>query len=272
MKHSRHCVHCSVFRILLLAVGFTMWCPNPVLATTVLGPDGGPGGNPFRFDCPTGSYLVGFQGKAVTLIDRVQPLCAPWMHSANIFGPFSVGPTYGDSRRGNTFFSTCNDSSVKNRAITKWAVYFFSSDSKHVSVVIGDCNSVTSPRGPIRGWTLGHFSPKDLINTQNVNYECPFGELAAGIHGRKAEFIDAIGFICRPFPPPKPPMAATKVNPITKAPPPSSPPTSIAPPPPPPSSSATQMKRSSSMFSTRGVEGQEAGSSPAEEKEPAKKP
>lgn len=271
MKHSRHYVHCSVFRILLLAVGFTMLCPNLVLAETVLGPNGGPGGNTFRFDCPKGSYIVGFQGKAVTLIDRMQPLCAPWMHSANIFGPFSVGPTFGDSRKGRTFFSTCNDSSVKNRAITSWTVYFFGSGSKHVSVVIGNCSSVASPRGPTRGWTLGQFSPKDLIDTEDVSHECPFGELVTGIHGRKAEFIDAIGFICRQFPP-KPPLPfETNVIPNVKVP--TLPPSSIAPPPPPPSSSAaTQMKRSPSMIMRRGVDEKEASSETPAPTEPAKKP
>lgn len=267
MTHAFHKRFRIALSSLMLGAGLALACPNLARAT-VLGPDGGTGGVPFRWECPKGSYFVGFQGKAITLIDRMQPLCAPWMHSANIFGPFSVGPTFGDSRKGQTFFSTCNDSSVKNRAIASWTVYFFSSGSKHVSVVIGDCRSVASPRGPNRGWTLGQFSPKDLINTKDVSHECPFGELVTGIHGRKAEFIDAIGFICRPFPP-KPLLPfETNVNPNAKAP--TLPPSSIAPPPPPPSSSApAQMNRSSSMFTTRGVDEKEAGS---ETPEPAKKP
>lgn len=50
------------------------------------------------------------------------------------------------------------------------------------------------------------------------------------------------------------------------------PPPSVMQAPPPSSSAPAQRNRSSSMFTTRGVEGKRAGSAPAEQTEPAKKP
>lgn len=249
MEDSRQQRHRLVLSALFFVSGLILAGPNLAFATD-LGPDGGTGGNPFRFECPKGSYIVGFQARAGEWIDRIQPICAPWMHNANMFGPTTVGPSFGQSRGGRTDVTNCNDSSVKNRAITRWAVYFLRSDSKLVALIIGDCNSVASPRGPLKGWTVGHSTTNYFPNT--ASHECPFGELVTGNHGRQGLYIDAIGLICRPFPP-KPPLPfETNVHSNAKAS--SSPPSSFAQPPPPSSSATTQMKRSPSMVMPRGIE------------------
>jgi hypothetical protein len=262
--------HGLVLSALVLLSGLLLAAPNFAFATD-LGPDGGPGGNPFRFECPKGSYIVGFQAKTGEWIDRLQPICAPWLPNNNSFGPITVGPSFGQSRGGQTDVTNCNDSGVTNRAITRLDVLFLRSVSKLVALIFGDCNSVTSPRGPLKGWAVGHSKTSYFPNS--ATYECPFGELVTGIHGRHGLYIDAIGITCRPFPP-KPALPfETNVNPNAIAP--SQAPSPLAPPSTQQSGSATtQMKRSPSMIVPRGVEGTDAtnsetvGTSPEPEKKP----
>lgn len=248
MDDSRQQRHRLVLSALVLVSGLLLTGPHVVFATD-LGPDGGPGGTPFRFECPKGSYIVGFQAKTGEWIDRLQPICAPWIPNSNSFGPFTVGPSFGQSRGGQTDVTNCNDSSVRNRAITRLDILFLRSVSKLVAIIFGDCNSVTSPRGPLKGWTVGHSKTSYFPNS--ATYECPFGELVAGVHGRAGLFIDAIGITCRPFPPKPSPPFETKVNPNAIAP--SQAPSPLAP-PPPPNSAATQMKRAPSMIMPRAIE------------------
>lgn len=268
MGNSRPPNHRLVLSALIFGSGLIMADPRLSFATDI-GPDGGSGGNPFRFECPRGSYIVGFQAKAGEWIDRLQPMCAPWMPNSNSFGPITVGPSFGQSRGGQTDVTNCNDGTVKNRAIARWAVYFLRSDSKLVALIFGDCNSVTPPRSPLKGWTVGHTNTNYFPNS--ASHECPFGELVTGIHGRQGLYIDAIGLICRPFPP-KPALPFdTKVNPNAIAP--SQATSPLAPPPAPSNSATTQMKRSPSMIMPRGVEGRDdtegketVGTSPEPEK------
>lgn len=249
MDDSRQQRHGLVLSALFCVSALILADPHVAFATD-LGPDGGLGGNPFRFECPKGSYIVGFQAKTGEWIDRLQPVCAPWIPHSNSFGPITVGPSFGQSRGGTTDVTNCNDGTIKNRAISRWAVYLLRSDSKLVALIFGDCNSVTSPRGPLKGWTVGHSKTNYFPNT--ASHECPFGELVTGIHGRQGLYIDAIGLICRPFPP-KPTLPFdTKVNPNAIAPSPA--PSPLAPPPPPNNSAASQMKRSPSMIMPRGIE------------------
>jgi hypothetical protein len=187
------------------------------------------------------------------------------MPNANGFGPITLGPSFGQSRGGQTDVTNCNDSGVKNRAIIRLDVLFLRSVSKLVAVIFGDCNSVTSPRAPLKGWMVGHSQTSYFPNS--ASYECPFGELVTGIHGRHGLYIDAIGLICRPFPP-KPTLPFdTKVNPNAIAP--TQAPSPLAPPPPPNNNATTQMKRSPSMIMPRG-EGKGGKPSDQAADEPAK--
>jgi len=267
MTHSHDHILRLSLPMLFLVLGLALVRPDLALATD-FGPDGGPGGNPFRFECPKGSYLVGFQGKAGEWIDRLQAMCAPWMHNANIFGPPTIGPPIGDSRGGRTVVGTCNDSRVKNRAIRDWLVEFLRSDNKFVARISLECITV-GPPGPGRNFELGSLTPMPHF-LDTALHVCPVGEVATGIHGRKGLFIDAIGLICSPFPPKAPLPFETKVNPNAMAP--SPPPPSLGQPPPPSGSATTQMKRSSSMIMPRGVE--ETGEKGTEERttQPEKKP
>ena len=96
MDDSRQQRHRLVLSALVLVSGLLLTGPHIVFATD-LGPDGGPGGTPFRFECPKGSYIVGFQAKTGEWIDRLQAICAPWIPNSNSFGPITVGPSFGQS-------------------------------------------------------------------------------------------------------------------------------------------------------------------------------
>src|ERR1043166_1903381 len=88
--------HHSALLRLFLALGLRLLCPDLGLATDV--PVwGGAGGNYFRAPCPQGSYLVGLAGRTGEWIDRIAPVCAPWLQGSQTFGAPSVGPSFGAS-------------------------------------------------------------------------------------------------------------------------------------------------------------------------------
>lgn len=228
--------------------GLTLAIPDLERATD-MPTFGGPGGYPFRTECPKGSYLIGFEGRAGQWFDRLNTLCAPWVHKANVFGPATVGPSIGDSRGGRTVFGNCNGSGLKNAAIRAWTIQTLSSANRFISKLDIFCVSV-GPPGPPRAFSLGTPTRDSSAFVSNTEQNCPAGEIATGIHGRAGLFVDAIGLVYAPFPPKAPLPFETNVNSNAKAssPPPSS---SLAPPPP---STPSQIRRSPSMVMPRGVE------------------
>lgn len=261
-----------VLAMLLFVIALTL--PVLVGATTDLGPYGSSGGNAFRAECPRGSYLVGLQGKAGDWVDRIEMLCASWMHSGQIFGPSSVVGSFGDSRGGRTTFGNCNDGSVKNRAIHSWSVTVLRSDKPFVNKLGVQCVAL-GPPGPPGTFVFGSSSApsnrpfNEPFGLSNPDQVCPVGEAAVGIHGRAGLFLDAVGLICGPFPPKRTLPFDTQVNPLTKTPAQSSP-SSVAPPPSQGNSAAAPMLRPpttqsqgsgafSGMVRPRGI-GEETGS------------
>ena len=236
--------------------------PRPVLVlATDLPPSGNTGGNAFRAECPKGAYLVGLQGKAGEWVDRVATLCAPWLHASQAFGSASVGPSFGDSRGGNVTFGNCNKGNIRNQAVLSVSVTLIRGNNPFVNNVAAQCIALGTPAPP-SNFVFGSSSPPSgsLLKDPTVGpwkQTCPAGEVASGIHGRAGLFLDAVGLICRPFPP-KPPLPfESKVNPNAIAP--SQGPASLTPPSTQQSnSSATPMRRSPSVIMPRGVDEQAA--------------
>lgn len=223
---------------LVFVLGLAPMCPDLVVASdrTVWG---GPGGEYFREACPPGSYLVGLKGSAGSWVNRIAPICAPWLPAKLTFGAPTVGPFHGTSRGGVERERICWGFGINNRAIQSWTLKRLSSDN-FIEYIKAHCTSLAPPTATARlnfgGPITEDQGGSDFadLGTQRPDYfssACPTGELAVGIHVRAGEFLDAIGLICGPLPPNlvppatnvnplamKPAAPATRVNPLAVAP------------------------------------------------------
>ena len=218
---------------LCLALGIALLCPDITLATD-LPIYGGLGGQEFRADCPTGSYLVGLSGRTGEWVDNIAPICAPWLVAKQVFGPPSVGPSHGASIGGQEHPADCGVQAGNIHVVQSWKIDILRSDNHYVKHIMAHCLSL-SPSASSR---VFHFGTKDPYD-QNISFgpfgtkppeqACPAKEAAVGIRGRAGQFVDAIGLICGPLPlgPSAPvmklpgplvqgPSPATPINPQTK--------------------------------------------------------
>jgi hypothetical protein len=167
---------------------------------------GGLGGNTFRAECPKGSYLVGLAGKTGSWVDRIAPVCAPWLRGSQTFGPPKVGPSFGMSSGGQERHEICWNEFVGSiYVIQSWKIDVLRSDNHYVQRIRTYCASVP-PSAKSMGFYFGNKAPYD----QNVSFDpfgtrppeqaCPAGEVATGFRIRTGQFVDAIGLICRPVP------------------------------------------------------------------------
>ena len=218
---------------LCLALGIALLCPDITLATD-LPIYGGLGGQEFRADCPTGSYLVGLSGRTGEWVDNIAPICAPWLVAKQVFGPPSVGPSHGASIGGQKHPADCGVQAGNIHVVQSWKIDILRSDNHYVKHIMAHCLSL-SPSASSR---VFHFGTKDPYD-QNISFgpfgtkppeqACPAKEAAVGIRGRAGQFVDAIGLICGPLPlgPSAPvmklpgplvqgPSPATPINPQTK--------------------------------------------------------
>lgn len=218
------------FSFLLLAIflllGWSVFLPTQVLATTDLPVYGGLGGNPMRGDCPTGWYLVGLAGRTGEWVDRIAPVCAPWLQGSQAFGAPSIGPSFGTSMGGQERQTICTTSGLKNRAIQSWWINILRSDNHFVQFVQVYCAPVTSAVSANSGQRLDFGSKPDSIEemvtggpfeSQPPFQACPDGEAAVGFRVRAGRFVDAIGLTCGPVPA-RLGAPAMKVKPLAKTP------------------------------------------------------
>ena len=235
MKQSHH-LAVSTMTVLVLELVFLF--TNPTLASDT-GAFGGGGGNPFRDECPKGSYLVGLKGRAGEWVDRIAPICAQWIPKSQAFGKPFLGPFHGASRGGVERERSCWGFGVNNRAIQSWQLERLSSDN-FIKYIKAQCVSLAPPAatatlsfgGPItEDQGKSFFETAGTTGADFFSAACPPGELAIGIHGSAGNFLDSIGLICGPLPsrmiPPAtnvtphamaPVPPATNVNPLAMAP------------------------------------------------------
>jgi hypothetical protein len=240
MKQSLHHGHFAAWSVLVLVFGLALLCPDLAVATD-RPVYGGLGGNYFRAECPKGSYLVGLAGRAGEWVDRIAPVCAPWLRGSQTFGAQSVGQFFGTSMGGQERHESCLGSGINKRAIQSWWIHLLRSDNHFVQFVQVYCTSLTSPVSADSGHRLDFGSKPDSVeemvtggpfNSQPPFQACPAGEVAVGFGVRAGLFVDALGLICGPLPaklsapvkkvipgaraPVSPP--ATKANPLVKGP------------------------------------------------------
>lgn len=209
MKHSTQHVHRSALLALLLVVGFAFVCSDLALATD-LPVYGGPGGNEFRAECPKGSYLVGLTGRTGAWVNRIAPICAPWLRGSQTLGAPSIGQSFGMSGGGQEHQAICTRSGDNRLAIQSWWIHLLRSDNHYVQFIQVYCDSLPTPLPPTNWGPRLDFGTKPNDSEEMITYgpfgsqppfqACPAGEAAVGIHVRAGRFVDAIGLVCGPIP------------------------------------------------------------------------
>lgn len=217
---------------LCLALGLTMLCPSITLATD-LPLYGGLGGQQFRAECPKGSYLVGVAGRAGSWVDRIAPVCAPWLWGSQALGRPTIGQSFGMSGGGQEQQTICTRSGNNHLAIQSWWTHLLRSDNHYVQYIEMYCDSLPTPLPPTHYGPRLDFGtrPKDVeelvtygpFSSQPPFQACPAGEAAVGIRVRAGQFVDAIGLICGPLPLGPSAPAAKLPSPLVQAPPPALP-------------------------------------------------
>ncbi|GKS57212.1 hypothetical protein YTPLAS18_07390 [Nitrospira sp.] len=194
--------------LLFFGFGVALACPTRVIATD-LPIYGGLGGIALRADCPMGSYLVGLAGRTGEWVDRIAPVCAPWLRGSQTLGPPSIGPSFGTSGGGQERQAICTGGGNKTVTIQSWWIHVLRSDNHYVQYVEVFCTSLTIPVSTDSGWRLGFGNkPTDVeemvtggpFTSQPPFQACPAGEAAVGFRVRAGQFVDAIGLICGPLP------------------------------------------------------------------------
>ena len=189
----------SITLLLSLVGAFAIASNWPAYAID-LPPQGLGRGGPFRAQC-TGGYLVGFTGRVGAWIDNVRPICATW-NGRQLLNPVPNAVQAGVSQGGGPASASCPNfvsqikiSDTKGDGPTN---VIHSVEFHCISQGMADegwrkygSNTRPEPRSSLilaRGYT-GLFESN-----------CPFREVAVGVHGRSGTFVDAIGLICEPVP------------------------------------------------------------------------
>jgi hypothetical protein len=165
---------------------------------------GGPGGGPFRSECPPWSYVVGLAGGVGEWLDSIEPLCAPIQPAEQRIGPGTPnGHRYGGGG-GGPFTVAC----PVGYALGGWRfdmVVNSDMDPTFVNGIVLDCRLLGSP-GQTYTAQIGDYGAvltKDVAVIAQMGWDrpadaqaCPPHELVTGIHGRYGAHVDALGLIC----------------------------------------------------------------------------
>lgn len=194
---------------LCLALGLTLVLPG-ITSATDLPLYGGSGGQQVRAECPKGSYLVGLAGRAGSWVDRIAPVCAPWLRGSQALGTPTIGQSFGMSGGGQEQQTICTRSGNNRLAIQSWWTHLLRSDNHYVQYIEMYCDSLPTPLPPTNYGPRLDFGtrPNDVeelvtygpFSSQPPFQACPAGEAAVGIRVRAGQFVDAIGLICGPRP------------------------------------------------------------------------
>lgn len=150
----------------------------------------------FRIVCPTGSVVVGFEGRTGAWVDKIAPVCAPWTYGAIRFGaPASVGRYAGSSEGGHPTTTICSDGYVVGGQI----VEEYASPGEQVLLGITfQCGGLTGGRSPDRL----DFGPHVRTSESSVNFGCgqgPSDGLPIGIFGKAQRYPSLdIDLVCAP--------------------------------------------------------------------------
>jgi hypothetical protein len=171
--------------------------------------EGGPGGGPFRAECPSGQYLVGVSIKAGAWVDAIYLLCAPFIADQGGFGKWTRGPRHG----GAGGSALLKDAACPRDRVV-WGIKFGWTRTEYSYVDYVELQCMPTARdGPTNNvcvqtgggcWNKNPNPPPatfpgglNVIGDEPFKQNCdPKSEVATGIHGRSGAYVDALGLIC----------------------------------------------------------------------------
>jgi hypothetical protein len=190
----------------LALAGALTWlaCAQPLYAAEYqTAAAGGGGGNPFTLRCPDDAVLVGVQGSAGSVVDRVQPVCRQIDPSGLLLDGRSAGTAGGGG--GTAFILQCPDnhavSGIDGRA------------SLYVDQLRIKCGPLTAgPRLAASGSVLaGHAGGGG--GTAFGPFDCVDNKPGRGLIGRAGTYVDQIRLACDYPPSPLRPLSIYPLRP-----------------------------------------------------------
>lgn len=181
-------------RLMLAVASVLIACGWAVAGDAVL--TGYGGGEPYRLQCPAGTYLTALRGEAGEWIDWVETRCARWNAAAQGFERVRTAPVYaGTPSDGATSEMTfCRGKSV---AISRLEVGYGGRGTPYANWMRASCRNAKSPGNELSAVRI--FADDSQQGTVSTS-ACGEGEMATGIYGRAGRHIDAIGLTCAPIP------------------------------------------------------------------------
>jgi hypothetical protein len=159
------------------------------------------GGASYRVDCPAGSYLSGFHGRAGAWIDNMAIACSPWLARERKIGEPEVlaDQMIGRSGGGEETSASCPAGWVVSGGYTP---RFSDWDDDRVLLHSIEFSCTPMQIEPEQHVPRAFGSDSPLANMDrrwpgHPGTACPAGEFATGIHGRSGLFVDTFGMICR---------------------------------------------------------------------------
>jgi hypothetical protein len=184
-------------------------CPSGIMIQLSNGSPtyGGGGGSPFPVRaCTPGDVFIGFDGRAGSSVDRLQPVCSTLTFTPT---PSSPETSYAVGTSGSTLLVAVgggggngfNDRCPANQVV----IGIYGHQTPEVERFGFICGTVavsrTSPSGP---WqivvTRTVNSPlRGSDNSSAFEYVCPPANVVTVLFGRAAERVDQIGVGCSPM-------------------------------------------------------------------------
>jgi hypothetical protein len=151
----------------------------------------------FRSECPRGSYLTGFEGRAGAWVDTIQIVCARWnAEQQKLDPPKTQDFKHGRSQGGHPTQALCDSGSVvAGHYVHDTALW--GGRGRLLHHIDFDCHAARG-NGELQPRSFGSQSP--ITKPRPVGGQCRDGEFATGIRGWHATFVYLDSLICRRAP------------------------------------------------------------------------
>lgn len=152
---------------------------------------GGPGGAPYRLECPSGQYMTGVEGRRGAWIDAIAPRCAVWDRTSHTPGIVTT-LNFAGGRGGEQAIAYC----VNAPLINALYVQKTRTETPFVDALQLWCRDKS---GQVREDAIFNGAG-EIGGSDGALLQCPYDQVAVGLHGRAGDFVDAVGLICAPAP------------------------------------------------------------------------
>jgi len=204
--------------LVLVALVLTVALPGTAGAADV--PiQGGPGGGPFRLQCPPNMFMLGAAVRSGGWVDAIRANCAGFNPSTHQF----VRPPQFTAFTGGPGGSLQQSGCSEDRFVSGIKIGFTRDGNrpKYLDYIEMRCSVLSGYGGDTRvclqtgnGCWDRHPNPGPY-NGYGLSFtlSCPAGQAAIGLFGRSGLYVDGVGLICGPKPQATGPVAGTTTQP-----------------------------------------------------------